>query len=106
MCDNCDAHCCCSVFVMNIRLILIAPKVVIVALVIVVQNNFNDGILIGARHETLQISILYKQKIQSFHSVRTFAQKDYFLHRYLRRQIFQQNIPGFRKTMDSWEYEG
>ena len=45
MCDNCDAHCCCSVFVMNIRLILIAPKVVIVAPVIVVQNNFNDGIL-------------------------------------------------------------
>ena len=60
MCDNCDAHCCCSVFVMNIRLILIAPKAVIVALVIVVQNNFNDGILIGARHERLQISILYK----------------------------------------------
>ena len=45
MCDNCHAHCCCSVFVMNIRLILIAPKVVIVALVIVVQNNSNDGIL-------------------------------------------------------------
>ena len=106
MCDNCDAHCCCSVFVMNIRLILIAPKVVIVALVIVVQNNFNDGILIGARHERLQISILYKPENSVISLSANLCSERIYLHRYLRRQIFQQNIPGFRKTMDSWEYEG
>ena len=29
MCDNCHAHCCCSVFVMNIRFILIAPRLLL-----------------------------------------------------------------------------
>ena len=40
MCDNCNAHCYCSLFEMNISSILMVPRVVIVA----VQNNSNDGI--------------------------------------------------------------
>ena len=31
MCDNCDAHCYCSLFVMNISSVLMVPRVVIVA---------------------------------------------------------------------------
>ena len=30
MCDNCDAHCYCSLFAMNISSILMVPRVVIV----------------------------------------------------------------------------
>ena len=44
MCDNCDAHFYCSLFVMNTSSILMVPRVVIVACCIHVQNNSNDGI--------------------------------------------------------------
>ena len=45
MCDNCDAHCYCCLFVMNMSSILIVPKVVIVARYSCsIQNSSSDGI--------------------------------------------------------------
>ena len=45
MCDNCDAHCYCCLFVMNMSSILIVPKVFIVARYSCsIQNNSSDGI--------------------------------------------------------------
>ena len=45
MCDNCDGHCYCSLFLMNVSSILMVPRVVIVAHCYNFdQNNSNDVI--------------------------------------------------------------
>ena len=61
MCDNCDAHFYCSLFVMNISSILMVPRVVInCSSLLYLFKTIPTMKLICARRVTLQICIHYK----------------------------------------------
>ena len=99
MCDNCDAHFYCSLFVMNISSILMVPRVVMVACGSTCYKTIPTMELIRARRVTVQICILYKPENSvillsaNLGLERRWIRrktKDYLLHRALGRQIFQQ----------------
>ena len=62
--------------------------------------------LIGARHVTLQICILYKPENSVILLSANLGLETLFLTQRSTKPDISAEIPGFRKTMDSSEHEG